>query len=363
MLEDSLPDRYGNALIDAWLAEQGRTPSTFSAVERLCYVGKRGMGALEYEPQRGPLQSTSHALNIDDMVRLASDILTQRTAFTTTLDDATKGIADILQIGTSAGGARAKAVIAWNPSTQEVRSGQVDAGSGFSYWLIKFDGVKGNRDKELEDPRGYGAIEFAYHVMAVNAGIEMAECRLLEENGRRHFMAKRFDRTDSGDKIHMQTLGALAHFDYNMPGVHSYEQAFLVGRQLGLPMADTEELFRRLVFNVVARNQDDHAKNIAFLMDRKGSWRLSPAYDVTYAYNPSGLFTSRHQMTLNGKRDGFTRDDLHAAADAASLKRGRWKEILHDVLSAVRSWPTFAEKAGLDETIVRSIASTHRLQW
>ncbi|MGA8205635.1 MAG: type II toxin-antitoxin system HipA family toxin, partial [Woeseiaceae bacterium] len=306
MLADSLPDRFGHALVDAWLASQGRTPDSFNAVERLCYTGARGMGALEFRPARGPAARQASRVDIDRLVELASEILTHRNALDVSFagDEKKSALTEILRVGTSAGGARAKAVIAWNPETNEVRSGQVTAGKGFQYWILKFDGVSGNRDKELEDPQGYGVIEYAYARMAKDAGIEMSECRLFEESGRRHFMSRRFDRTDDGDKLHMQSLCGLAHFDYNLAGAYSYEQALLAMRRLDLPMQSIEEQFRRMVFNVVARNQDDHVKNIAFLMDKSGRWSLSPAFDVTYSYNPAGQWTAAHQMTINGRNDG-----------------------------------------------------------
>ncbi len=363
LLADSLPDRFGNALIDQWLALQGRTPESFNAVERLCYIGARGMGALEFKPLLGPRPRRSHAVDVAALVALASEILTQRSAMTASMDDDDReqALQDILRVGTSAGGARAKAIIAWNPDTNEVRSGQVQAGAGFGYWLLKFDGVSGNRDKELEDPKGYGAIEYAYSLMARAAGIEMRECRLLEEGGRRHFMTRRFDRLPDGGKLHMQSLGALAHYDYNQAGAYSYEQALLVIRQLGLPMAVVEEQFRRMLFNVVARNQDDHVKNIALLMDRQGAWSLSPAFDVTYSYNPDGAWTARHQMTLNGKREDFVLDDFRACAKAAMLKRGREKVLLDEVRDAVRRWPEFAQQAGLSDAQREQIGRAHRL--
>ncbi|MCB1968611.1 MAG: type II toxin-antitoxin system HipA family toxin, partial [Candidatus Accumulibacter sp.] len=290
LLSDSLPDRFGNALINAWLATQGRTPESFTPVERLCYTGTRGMGALEFSPALGPRPRKATTIEIDALVQLASDILSHRNALQASLAGAAreKALNDILRVGTSAGGARAKAVIAWNVETGELRSGQIAAGEGFDYWLLKFDGVSANRDKELDDPKGYGAIEYAYHLMAKAAGITMTDCRLLEENGRRHFMTRRFDRLAGGEKLHMQSLCALAHLDFNQPGAHGYEQALLTIRQLQLPMAALEEQFRRMAFNIVARNQDDHVKNIAFLMDKQGRWSLAPAFDVTYSYNPSG---------------------------------------------------------------------------
>jgi serine/threonine-protein kinase HipA len=363
LLADSLPDRYGNALIDAWLATQGRSPESFNVVERLCYIGTRGMGALEFEPSLGPSLPASQTLQVDALVELASEILGQRERLQVSLADPQRATSmqAILEVGTSAGGARAKAVIAWNPETNEVRSGQVNAGPGFQQWLLKFDGVTGNRDKELEDPLGFGAVEYAYALMAREAGIVMSPCRLLEEGGRRHFMTRRFDRLEADAKLHMQTLGAIAHFDYNQAGGHSYEQAMLVIRQLGLSMDAIEQQFRRMTFNVVARNQDDHVKNIAFLMERDGLWRLAPAYDLTHAYQPDGRWTSQHQMTINGKRDGFTLADLRALAEVASMKRGRAETIVGEVTAAVARWREFATQVGLDEERAAQIAATHRL--
>lgn len=349
LLADSLPDRFGNALIDAWLATQGRTPESFNAVERLCYTGARGMGALEFAPATGPEPKKTTRIQIDKLVELASEILTHRSNLRTSFsgEDKAGAMRDILRVGTSAGGARAKAVIAWNPLTDEVRSGQVTAGKGFGYWLLKFDGVKGNKDKELEDPQGYGAIEYAYANMARDAGIAMSDCRLLEENGRRHFMTRRFDRSATGEKVHMQSLCAMAHYDYNMAGAYGYEQALMVIRRLGLSIEDIEEMYRRMVFNVIGRNQDDHVKNIAFLMDREGNWSLAPAFDMTYSFNPSGEWTASHQMTINGKRDGFTLEDFKACAKSVSMKRGRAETIIEEVRSAVSRWGEYADEVGV----------------
>jgi len=365
LLADSLPDKFGNALIDAWLATQGRTAGSFSAVERLCYTGARGMGALEFSPALGPKPRKATKIEVDSLVRLASEVLTHRSDLQGHFHEAGKATAlqDILRVGTSAGGARAKAVIAWNRETNEVRSGQITAGDGFDDWLLKFDGVAGNKDKELEDPKGYGAIEFAYHLMAKTAGITMTECRLLEENGRRHFMTRRFDRLAGGGKLHMQSLCALAHFDFNQAGAYAYEQALLTIRQLKLPMASVEEQFRRGVFNIVARNQDDHVKNIAFLMDKQGEWSLAPAFDVTYSYNPSGSWTATHQMTLNAKRDGFTMEDFEACAKAALMKRGRAATIVEEVQAAVKRWPEFAAAAKLSDEWRDKIQKTHRMSF
>jgi serine/threonine-protein kinase HipA len=363
MLADALPDKYGNILIDAWLATQGRAPESFNAVERLCYTGRRGMGALEFAPMAGPRRRVSSKIDIDALVGLASQVLTHRHDLRASFADADKADAlrDILSVGTSAGGARAKAVIAWNPKTNEVRSGQVEAGEGFGYWLLKFDGVSGNKDKELADPKGYGVVEHAYGRMAAAAGIAVAESRLFEEGGRRHFMTRRFDRLEGGGKLHMQSLAAIAHLDFNNPLANSYEQALFTMRRMGLSMAELEEQFRRMVFNVLARNQDDHVKNIAFLMDRSGAWRLSPAFDITWSYNPAGEWTSRHQMSINGKRDGFVFADLEACAKTVSINRGHFGRIFDEVREAVARWPSFADEVGVGEEWRDQIGGTLRL--
>ncbi len=321
------------------------------------------MGPLEFSPGLGPKPQKAHKIDIDALVTLASEILTQRAELQGNFSKAPreKALSDILRVGTSAGGARAKAVIAWNRETNEVRSGQMEASQGFGYWLLKFDGVNGNKDKELEYPKGYGAIEYAYYLMACAAGITMSECRLLEENGRRHFMTQRFDRGANGEKYHMQSLCAMAHFDFNQPGAHSYEQALMTMRQLQLPMEATEEQFRRILFNIVARNHDDHVKNIAFLMNKQGQWSLSPAFDISYSYNPDGAWTATHQMSLNGKRSEFTTEDFHACAKSALMKRGRAEAIFEQVRAAVRRWPEFANAAGVNENWCQQIQKNQRL--
>lgn len=363
MLADALPDKFGNAVIDQWLAAQGRLPNELDAVERLCYTGSRGMGALEFQPAEGPHATESALVHVDALVELASEVLQQRESMTTTISrDREEALREILRVGASAGGARAKAIIAWNPATNEVRSGQVTAPPGFEYWLLKFDGVENNKDKDLADPQGYGAVEYAYSLMAKAAGIKMAPCHIFEENGRRHFMTKRFDRLDTGEKLHMQSLGAIAHFDFNTPDAHSYEQAIAVMRRLSLPMKDIEELFRRMAFNVVARNQDDHVKNIAFLMDKQGKWSLAPAYDVMYSYNPSSKWVSRHQMSLNNKRDNFEREDFRVVERTASMKRGRADEILDEVCEAAAKWREFAARASVDPVLEDEVDRNHRTE-
>lgn len=363
LLADALPDRFGNDLINAWLATQGRSPESFNAVERLCYTGNRGMGALEFVPTSGPNHGGSLAIDVAALVALAADVLRNRHDLRASFanPDRAQALTDILRVGTSAGGARPKALIAWNEATNEVRSGQTTAGEGFGYWLLKFDGIEGDTDRDLTHGRGFGAIEYAYSRMAQAAGIRMTECRLFAEGGRRHFMTKRFDRRDGGEKLHVQTLGSLAHLDFNAAGANSYEQAFLTIRQLGLEMNDVEQLFRRMVFNVLARNQDDHVKNIAFLMDKRGQWSLSPAYDVCYSYNPTGLWTARHQMTINGKRDDFSRADLRACGVTTMLKPRRANALIDEVRAAVENWPDYAHQAGVSTAEADTIYSHLRL--
>jgi serine/threonine-protein kinase HipA len=364
LLADALPDRWGTALINAWLASQGRDESSFDVVQRLCYVGTRGVGALEFEPAHEPSLPPGADIQVDALVRLASEVLTEREQFVTELSEHPdeEAMKAILAVGSSAGGARPKAFIAYNDATGQVRSGQVQVGDGFRYWLLKFDGVSHAGDHGLTDPRGWGAIEYAYSQMARAAGIEMTECRLLEENSRRHFMTRRFDRPDGGGKLHVQTVGALEHSSYNEPGTYSYEQALLLIRRLGLGTPDVEQQFRRMVFNVVARNQDDHVKNIAFLMDRAGAWSLSPAYDVVWAWQPGNLWLDSHQMSINGKRNDFTVADLRVVADVGGLKRGRAEAILAEVVDVVASWREIAQEVGIDEGMVEQIASSHRLR-
>ena len=314
------------------------------------------MGALEYRPafQR---RERSARVDIVELAGLAAGVLASREEIEVGLDDS--GLSQLLRVGTSAGGARAKALVAWNPATDEVRSGQVKAPAGFEYWILKFDGV-GSAAKDLTDPEGYGRIEYAYHLMAVAAGIDMTECRLhVDASNRAHFMTRRFDRGDNASKLHMQSLSAVNHYDYNQAGRYSYEDAMATTRALRIPAAAIGQLYRRMVFNVVGRNQDDHTKNIAYLMDKRGKWSLSPAYDVTWAYNPQGDWTGQHQMTINGKRDGFTRADLVAVADRFGV--GGADDIVGEITETVSRWADYAEKAGVAEEYATRIEETLRL--
>lgn len=356
LLSDSLPDKFGNAVIDAWLRSRGRSPESFNPVERLCYTGSRGMGALEYVPARGPSATESERIEIDKLVQLASQVLRSREKMHVSAGE--NAMQEIIKVGSSAGGARAKAVIAWNEQTGDIRSGQIEAGKGYDYWLMKFDGVSGNGDKEGEDAPQYTRIEYAYYLMAGDAGIAMSDCRLYEEQGRFHFMTRRFDReAKTGGKLHMQSLGAIAHFDFNQPGVYSYEQAAQVMRRLRISATEISQFYRRMVFNVLARNQDDHVKNISFLMDRKGIWRLAPAYDVTYAYNPDGMWTGTHQMSINGKRDRITRQDLMDAAKHMGIKQAEAEQAIAAVGESLTRWCDFADKANITDRTAHQIAA------
>ena len=290
---DSVPDKFGNKIIDQWLVQNGRDPKSFTALERLCYTGSRGMGALEFYPVVGPDPVKSEPLEIERLRTLAANILDQRKKVKVRLREK-DAFEQIVRVGTSAGGARAKVLIDYDDSTGTVLSEQVRAPEGFGYWLLKFYDIENNRDKENANPAGFGALEYTYNQIAKEAGIEMTECRLLEDGDHRHFMTRRFDRIENGGKLHYQSLAAIAHYDFNIAGAYSYEQAFIVAKRIGLTMTDIEQMYRRAVFNICARNQDDHAKNIGFLMDKRGHWKLAPAFDVTYAYNPNGRWTGTH---------------------------------------------------------------------
>lgn len=348
LLADSLPDKFGTKLIERYLAERGRSIQSLTAVERLLYTGKRGMGALEFFPQKNYGVAEDAPVDIDAMVELASAILTNRENIHISIKD--NAMEQIINVGTSAGGARAKAVIAWNRQTGDIRSGQIDAGKGYEYWLIKFDGVKNNKDKgDKEDGQAYTRIEYAYYLMAREAGIIMSDCRLYQESGRYHFMTRRFDRDEAGGKIHMQTLGALAHYDYNMPGVYSYEQAAHIIERLEIGQKAVEQFFRRMVFNIITRNQDDHVKNISFLMSRTGQWNLAPAYDITYANDMGNYWLAKHQMSMNGKTENFESEDFYACGKAMNLSKARVKKICEEVKAAILLWEQCARDAFLEE--------------
>lgn len=350
MLADALPDTYGRALFERWLSLTGRTSG--NPVESLCYLGKRCMGAMEFEPATGPETESDRKIEIDTLVQVAREALASKEAFGTNLkDDKKAAIAEILRLGTSAGGQRAKAVIAYNKSTGEVRSGQVDTPEGFDYYLIKLDGVSAKAG--FMETENYGRLEYSFYQMVKNCGIEMTECSLIEENGRAHFLTKRFDRA-GGRKIHMQTLCGIAHYDHRIHRAYSYEQAFNVMRRLRLSYSEAAEMFRRMVFNVVVRNQDDHTKNISFLMGPDGKWRLSPAYDMGYAYNPDGVWTATHQMSINGKFEGIGRKDLLAFADANNIKNAG-EEIDH-VCEEAAKWPGIARNCDVPEKMIGAIS-------
>ncbi len=352
LLADALPDAYGKALLDRWLASMGR--SFANPVERLCYQGKRSMGALEFVPAQDEHLEQSTSIELSSLVQIASEVLNQKTSLNTNIkENAKEALVNIIKVGTSAGGQRAKAVIAYNDATGEVRSGQVEAPEGFAHWLLKLDGVT---NTALGDPQHYGKIEYVYYLMATEAGIEMTTCRLLEENGRSHFMTKRFDRIGNKGKLHMQTLCGIAHYDYQMLHAYSYEQAFQVMRRLRLSYQQAEQMYRRMAFNVIARNQDDHTKNISFLMDKAGEWRLSPAYDISWAYNPKGEWTSRHQMSINNKWDGITQSDLIAVAESMHIKRA--KAIIEQICEAVSKWNSLAKQCDIPTEIAQQIDST-----
>ena len=354
LIADSLPDRFGNAVIEKWLASQGKSESDFNIIDRLCYTGTRGMGALEYVPACGPSAGEAEIIDVADMISFASDILSNRKDVRFEKTDP-KTFSQLLQLGTSAGGARAKAVIAWNGKTNEIRSGQVSQGDGFDYYLIKFDGVTQNGDHALEDAPEYTLVEYAYYKMALEAGINMTESLIFSEHDRNHFLTKRFDRTN-GNKLHMQTLGAIAHIDYNIPDLCSYEQAASIMRRISLPASDIEQFYRRMVFNVLAVNHDDLVKNTSFLMDKSGIWHLSPAYDMTFSYNAGNKWLSAHQMTVNNKAIGITQSDLMQSGSNMDISMAKCKRIISDVEEAVGHWNKIAENCGIRQKTTEAIS-------
>lgn len=353
MLADALPDDFGNALIDAWMARHGVAKDAITTLDRLAYMGRRGMGALEFKPAQGSHSESAEPLQMKSLVEAARNVMHGDLSDDT---HAQAALANIIRVGTSAGGARAKAVVAWNPGTDELRSGQFDVAPGFEHWLLKFDGV--GKDMELGSGAHYGRIEYAYHRMALAAGIAMEDCRLLEENGRAHFMTRRFDR-DGNTRHHVQTLCAMQHLDYKQRGTHAYEQLFLVATQLDLGDDALSQLFLRMAFNVMARNCDDHTKNFAFRLKQGGTWELAPAYDITHAYNPQGEWTYQHLMGVNGKFDGIARADLLIVAERFGVRRP--KVLLAQVRDAVAGWAGFADEAGLASADADGVAADHRL--
>lgn len=357
LLADSLPDAYGKAMLDRWLAFNSRTAA--NPVERLCYQADRSMGALEYEPAQRIIENDTEQIEVSSLVEVARQVLENKKKLHVNLgDNVPQSLSTIISVGTSAGGARAKAVIAYNEKTNDVRSGQVAAPEGYSHWLLKLDGVT---NSALGDPKFYGLIEYAYYQLATRAGITMAESRILEEGGRSHFLTRRFDRVGPNEKLHTQTLCGLAHYDYRMLRAYSYEQLFEVMRRLKLPYNQQEEMYRRMVFNVVARNQDDHTKNTSFIMDRRGEWSLSPAYDVSWAHNPSGEWTSKHQLSIGNKWDDFTYADLVDFANRCDINRPA--DIIKQVKEAVSMWGTIARELSIPENQVRAIEKTLRLDF
>jgi serine/threonine-protein kinase HipA len=354
LLADVLPDKYGSTLINAWLSRNGRPADSMNPVELLCFIGKRGMGALEFEPVVPDVKNGATKIELDSLLHIAEQILSGRQNFNTQLsDDEEKALTDILKIGSSAGGARAKAVIAYNPVTKEIRSGQTDAPRGFTHWLLKFDGIS---DQQLGTTFGYGRVEYAYHLMAREAGIDMTDCLLLEENGRAHFMTRRFDREPGMGKLHVQSFCAMAHFDFNDITAYSYEQLFETMRRLLLPYSDAEQLYRRMVFNVMARNCDDHTKNFAFTMDITGAWKLAPAFDICHSYRPGSTWVSQHSLSINGKRQHITREDLLTVAKKMNIKKA--EKIINEIKSTVGNWNRFASQADVHNDLRKAIDPT-----
>lgn len=351
LLADSLPDTYGRALFDRWLTLTGRTSSNI--VETLCFLGKRCMGALEFEPAIDVDYNLDSKIAIDSLVEVAQEALSNKENFGVNINDDKKAtIAEILRLGTSAGGQRAKAIIAYNKTTGEVRSGQTDVPNGFDYYIIKLDGVSATTG--FRETENYGRLEYSFYKLVKACGIEMSECSLIEENGRAHFLTKRFDR-ENGKKVHMQTLCGIAHYDYRLHRAYSYEQAFNVMRALKLPYSQAQEMFRRMVFNVIVRNQDDHTKNISFLMGEDGVWRLSPAYDMGYSYNPNGGWTATHQMSINGKFDDITRKDLLECGAKNNIKNASL--IIDEVCEIASQWPTIAKECDVPQSMIEEIKS------
>ncbi len=356
MLADSLPDKYGNQLIDKWLAQNGRPPNSMNPVEKLCFIGTRGMGALEFEVAILKKSNGTFAIEISSLVDMAQMMLENRENFEIDLSaDKEKAMREILKIGTSAGGARPKAVITFNKKTKEIRSGQTSAPVGFEHWLIKLDGVSG---VQFGETHGFGRVEYAYYLMARDCGINMMECDLLVENSRAHFMTKRFDREGSNIKHHVQTLCGIQHFDYNNIYGYSYEQLFQTMRMLKLSYPDAEQMFRRMVFNVISTNYDDHAKNFSFLLKQDSKWELSPAYDICYSYDPTNVWVNQHTLSINGKHKNITKADLLSIAKSNSISIGKGEKIIKEIKSVIGNWETYAEKVNVCKKLKDSISKT-----
>jgi serine/threonine-protein kinase HipA len=361
---DTLPDDFGNAVINAWLARNGRDPQSFNPLERLLYTGKRGMGALEYAPATRQVQAQENTLELESLIRMAQQVLDQRAGVSRSMaTDSDDALTAIMQVGTSAGGARAKALIALNKERTEIRSGQINAPEGFEHFLLKFDGIieQGNNRETFGDPQGFGRMEYAYYLMAKDAGIAMAPCELLIDGERAHFLTQRFDRIGN-HKVHYQSLCAMDHADFKKPGQYSYEQLFAVARQLRLTRAEAVELYRRMVFNIVARNHDDHSKNVGFILQGPHHpWQLAPAFDIAYSYKPGSPWVNSHQLSLNGKRDNFTSDDLLTAANLISNFTKEAKQIIQQVTDVVGQWDNYARTAAVPDSFMREIARNLRL--
>ncbi len=354
LLADILPDKYGNALINAWLAKEGRASDSLNPVEMLCFIGTRGMGALEFEPDVPRSNNTASKIEISSLVEVAEQILSGRKDFSAKLQsNEERALLDILKIGSSAGGARAKAVIAFNPVSKEIRSGQANAPKGFEHWLIKFDGVT---DTQFGSSSGYGKVEMAYYLMALDAGIEMTESRLLEENDRAHFMTRRFDRDPVKGKLHVQSFCAMQHYDFNEVNLYSYEQLFETMRMLGLPYPQAEQLYRRMVFNVMARNCDDHTKNFAFIMTQEGEWSLSPAFDICHAYRPASEWVSQQSLSVNGKRKNINKADLLQVAKQMNIKKPQ--NIIRQIADVTANWKGYATTVNVEQKLKLAIEKT-----
>lgn len=362
LVADSLPDNFGNKVIENWLVAQGKSLKDFTAIDRLCYTGKRGMGALEYKPVSTDFENIDEEINVAKMTKFASDILLNRESQILSADEKLT-YAQLIQVGSSAGGARAKALIAWNKKTNEIRSGQIDLDKDFDYWLIKFDNVENNGDHGLVDDTQYTLIEYVYYKMCIDAGITMSECQIFSSGKANHFLTKRFDRVN-GNKIHMLSLGALAHISYNEPNACSYELAASYMREIGLTQKEIDEFYKRMVFNVLAVNQDDHVKNISFLMSKDGKWHLSPAYDITFAFNKNNKWLRQHQMSVNNKVNNITLEDLLEAGKNMGVKRSKCLKSIEEVKTSIANLEKYANEVGIKQetiTYIKNIININKV--